>query len=112
MSSFLISYLYLISQNTETKIILSDKFHILVATPGRLLDHLRTVPLAQRMAKLQTVVFDEADRLLDQGFKKDLDAIMAFLPGGETGRQSLLFSATISEEIKQARPITQRWDAN
>ena len=95
----------LISQNTETKIILSDKCHILIATPGRLLDHLQTIPLAQRLTNLQTVVFDEADRLLDQGFKKDLDAIMEFLPRKETGRQSLLFSATISEEIKQVRRV-------
>lgn len=50
-------------------------------------------------------MFDEADRLLDQGFKKDLDAIMEFLPRKETGRQSLLFSATISEEIKQVRRV-------
>ncbi|KAF8809289.1 DEAD-domain-containing protein [Phlegmacium glaucopus] len=89
------------NQNAETKLILSDKCHILIATPGRLLDHLRTTTLAERLANLQTVVFDEADRLLDQGFKKDLNAIMEFLPPKEGGRQSLLFSATISQEIKK-----------
>ena len=58
------------------------------------------------MENLQTVVIDEADRLLDQGFKRDLNAIMEFLPRKETGRQSLLFSATISREIKEVRRIT------
>lgn len=103
--------LYLLSQIAETKIILSDKCHVLIATPGRLLDHFRTIPLAERLKNLQTVVFDEADRLLDQGFKKDLDAIMEFLPKKEGGRQSLLFSATISQDIKKVRRITQRCHA-
>lgn len=88
------------SQDAETKIILSDTCHILIATPGRLLDHFRTIPLAERLKGLQTVVFDEADRLLDQGFKKDLNAIMGFLPKKE-GRQTLLFSATVGEDIKK-----------
>ena len=95
--------LYLVSQNSETKIILSKDCHVLIATPGRLLDHLRTIPLAEQLKTLQTVVFDEADRLLDQGFKKDLDAILEFLPKKDAGLQSLLFSATISEEIKKVR---------
>ena len=100
--SHLISH-SIVSQVAETKIILSDKCHILIATPGRLLDHLRTIPLAEKMKELQTLVFDEADRLLDQGFKKDLDAIMEFLPKKETGRQTLLFSATIGQDIKTVR---------
>lgn len=107
MSPFLSFHLsiYLVSQNAETKIILSDKCHVLIATPGRLLDHFQTIPLAERLTELQTVVFDEADRLLDQGFKKDLDAIMSFLPN-DADRQSLLFSATIGPEIKKVRRIT------
>lgn len=106
MSPFLSFHLsiYLVSQNAETKIILSDKCHVLIATPGRLLDHFQTIPLAERLTELQTVVFDEADRLLDQGFKKDLDAIMSFLPN-DADRQSLLFSATIGPEIKKVRRI-------
>jgi DEAD/DEAH box helicase len=97
--------LYFISQNTEAKVILNHECHILIASPGRLLDHLRSIPLAERLANLQTVVFDEADRLLDQGFKRDLDAIIEFLPKKET-RQSLLFSATISKDIKEVKCIT------
>ena len=69
---------------------------MLVATPGRLLDHLeaKTVSLAQ----VQFVVLDEADRMLDIGFLPDLQRILAFLPKSRT---TLLFSATFSPEIKR-----------
>jgi len=69
---------------------------ILVATPGRLLDHIE-----QRTADLSNVeilVLDEADRMLDMGFIHDIRKILARIPAH---RQSLLFSATYSEEIKQ-----------
>lgn len=68
---------------------------ILVATPGRLLDHLRqkTVDLS----KVEIFVLDEADRMLDMGFIRDIKKITALLP---ESRQSLFFSATLSEEIK------------
>jgi ATP-dependent RNA helicase RhlE len=71
---------------------------ILVATPGRLLDHVgqRTVNLSQ----IEILVLDEADRMLDMGFIHDIRKILALLP--ENGaRQNLLFSATFSDEIKQ-----------
>ena len=69
---------------------------ILVATPGRLLDHLsqRTVDLS----KVQVLVLDEADRMLDMGFLPDIRKILATLP---KQRQNLLFSATFSDEIKK-----------
>lgn len=69
---------------------------ILVATPGRLLDHTgrETVDLSQ----VNTLVLDEADRMLDMGFIKDLRRIMQLLP---KKRQNLLFSATYSKSIKQ-----------
>ncbi|MFI4940004.1 MAG: DEAD/DEAH box helicase [Burkholderiales bacterium] len=68
---------------------------ILVATPGRLLDHMQqgTVNLNQ----IEILVLDEADRMLDMGFIKDIRRILAVLP---KKRQNLLFSATFSEEIK------------
>ncbi len=69
---------------------------IVVATPGRLLDHLeaKTVNLSQ----VQFVVLDEADRMLDIGFLPDLQRILAFLPSQRT---TLLFSATFSPEIRR-----------
>jgi ATP-dependent RNA helicase RhlE len=69
---------------------------ILVATPGRLLDHVeqKTVNLSQ----VQILVLDEADRMLDMGFLPDLRRILALLPAQ---RQSLLFSATFSDDIKK-----------
>lgn len=69
---------------------------ILVATPGRLLDHVeqRTVQLNQ----VQMLVLDEADRMLDMGFMPDLKRILALLP---RQRQNLMFSATFSPEIKK-----------
>ena len=69
---------------------------ILVATPGRLLDHVeqRTVQLGQ----VQMLVLDEADRMLDMGFMPDLKRILALLP---KKRQNLMFSATFSNDIKK-----------
>jgi len=71
---------------------------ILVATPGRLLDHVgqRTVDLS----KVEVLVLDEADRMLDMGFINDIKKLLALMPKNGT-RQNLLFSATFSSEIKQ-----------
>jgi ATP-dependent RNA helicase RhlE len=68
---------------------------IIVATPGRLLDHVsqRTVDLS----KIEILILDEADRMLDMGFIHDIRKILALLP---KKRQNLLFSATFSDEIK------------
>ncbi len=75
---------------------LKTGIEILVATPGRLLDHIeqKTVQLNQ----VQMLVLDEADRMLDMGFMPDLKRILALLP---RIRQSLMFSATFSDEIKK-----------
>ncbi len=68
---------------------------ILVATPGRLLDHVgqKTVDLS----RVEVLVLDEADRMLDMGFIHDIRKVLALLP---SQRQNLLFSATFSGEIK------------
>ncbi len=68
---------------------------ILVATPGRLLDHMeqRTVNLDQ----VEILILDEADRMLDMGFIRDIRKVLAALPAK---RQNLLFSATFSDDIK------------
>ena len=69
---------------------------ILVATPGRLLDHIgqHTVDLT----RVEILVLDEADRMLDMGFIRDVQRILGYLP---RQRQNLLFSATFSQEIKR-----------
>jgi ATP-dependent RNA helicase RhlE len=71
---------------------------ILVATPGRLLDHIehKSVNLGQ----VEIFVLDEADRMLDMGFIPDIKRIMALLPA-TAKRQNLLWSATFSNEIKR-----------
>ncbi len=69
---------------------------IVIATPGRLLDHAnqRTIDLS----KVECLILDEADRMLDMGFIHDIKKILALLP---KNRQNLLFSATFSDEIKR-----------
>mmetsp|Transcript_38354 Transcript_38354/g.41576 ORF Transcript_38354/g.41576 Transcript_38354/m.41576 type:complete len:894 (-) Transcript_38354:433-3114(-) len=97
---------------------------VLVATPGRLLDHLRSTKLRDPNSNniisfgkdimkrtCQILVLDETDRLLDMGFRNDIENIMQFLPpsssstssstsGRGVGRQTLLFSATIPQDLK------------
>ncbi|MBI4693520.1 MAG: DEAD/DEAH box helicase [Gammaproteobacteria bacterium] len=75
---------------------LRGRVDLLVATPGRLLDHLqqRTVNLDN----IEILVLDEADRMLDMGFIRDIRRVLAVLP---KQRQNLLFSATYSDEIKE-----------
>jgi ATP-dependent RNA helicase RhlE len=69
---------------------------VVVATPGRLLDHVgqRTIDLSA----VEILVLDEADRMLDMGFIRDIRKVLALLPAR---RQNLLFSATFSNEIRQ-----------
>jgi len=68
---------------------------ILIATPGRLLDHVQQRTLD--LSKIEILVLDEADRMLDMGFIHDIRRVLALLP---TKRQNLLFSATFSGEIR------------
>ena len=68
--------------------------HIIVATPGRLLDHLQKGTVS--LDALQTLVMDEADRMLDMGFSDAIDEVIRFAPAD---RQTLLFSATWPESI-------------
>ncbi|KAF7870209.1 uncharacterized protein EAF02_009399 [Botrytis sinoallii] len=74
--------------------------HILVGTPGRLQDLLTDEYSQVSAPGLTTLVLDEADRLLDDGFSKDIDNIQDFLPKrNEVDRQTLLFSATVPREV-------------
>src|SRR5579859_7249286 len=69
---------------------------IVIATPGRLLDHVeqRTIDLS----RVEILVLDEADRMLDMGFIRDIRRVLALLP---SARQNLLFSATFSDDIRK-----------
>jgi len=86
--------------------------HIVVGTPGRILDHLGRGSLD--LKSLRMLVLDEADRMLDMGFKEDLAAIVAATP---RNRQTLLFSATYPQSIAamsatvQQNPVTVKVDA-
>ena len=70
--------------------------HVVVGTPGRVEEHLRKGSLD--LTSLEILVLDEADRMLDMGFQASLEAIIAETPAS---RQTLLFSATYSDEIRQ-----------
>ncbi|MFA9438188.1 DEAD/DEAH box helicase [Uliginosibacterium sp. sgz301328] len=75
---------------------LRRRVDILVATPGRLLDHVGQKTLD--LSGIEILVLDEADRMLDMGFIRDIRKILALLPAK---RQNLLFSATFSDEIRE-----------
>ena len=83
--------------NINTQIpILKTGVEILVATPGRLLDHVQNKTLS--LTQVNTLVLDEADRMLDMGFMPDLRRIVSLLP---TQRVNMMFSATFPEEIRK-----------
>ncbi|HUR61479.1 MAG TPA: DEAD/DEAH box helicase [Candidatus Thermoplasmatota archaeon] len=70
--------------------------HIVVATPGRLLDHLQQGTV--RLDKVQTLILDEADRMLDMGFLPDMQRVLRAVP---KVRQTALFSATVPDQIRK-----------
>ncbi|MFO7952744.1 MAG: DEAD/DEAH box helicase [Bacillota bacterium] len=80
---------------------LKSKPEIIVATPGRLMDHMRRRLI--RLQHLKTVVLDEADEMLNMGFRDDIETILAEVPGE---RQTMLFSATMPQPIKE---LAQRY---
>jgi ATP-dependent RNA helicase DeaD len=69
--------------------------HIVVGTPGRLIDHLKRGNL--NLGSARTVILDEADRMLDMGFRDDMETILAAMP---KERQSLFFSATMNRQVE------------
>jgi len=73
---------------------LAHQAHIIVGTPGRVLKHLNKESL--ELSNLKTLVFDEADRMLDMGFIEEIEAVLEHVP---TQRQTLLFSATYDDTI-------------
>ena len=83
-----------VSFNTQAKI-LKNGVDIVIATPGRLLDHIEQKTLD--LSSIEIFVLDEADRMLDMGFIRDIRRISQYIP---KKRQTLLFSATFSSEMK------------
>ncbi|WP_018867092.1 MULTISPECIES: DEAD/DEAH box helicase [unclassified Thioalkalivibrio] len=83
-----------VNMNPQIKA-LRDRMDIVVATPGRLLDHAnqKTIDLSG----VEILVLDEADRMLDMGFIRDIKKLIAMMP---KNRQNLMFSATFSDEIR------------
>ncbi|KAK6582206.1 hypothetical protein PZA11_004614 [Diplocarpon coronariae] len=90
------------NKNTEEKEILRG-CDILIATPGRLEDHLSSNQrIVDAFRNLDTLVLDEADRLLDMGFMNSLKSIISYLPDkAASQRQGLLFSATIAPHVEK-----------
>jgi ATP-dependent RNA helicase MSS116 len=74
--------------------------HLMIATPGRLFDILSDPYSGIKAPKLNALVMDEADRLMDDGFQKEIEEIKKFLPDpAEVERQNLMFSATIPRDV-------------
>eukprot|EP00911_Craspedida_sp_UC1_P000355 UC1_evm1s273 len=80
---------------------LQQQVDILVATPGRLTDHLENTPgFRAKLDNLQVLIFDEADQLLEMGFQPSIRKILGLIPPKHT-RQTLLFSATVSKKVRE-----------
>ncbi len=87
----------------EQKAALKRGVHVVVGTPGRLLDHLTRGTIETNA--ITTVVLDEADRMLDMGFQEDVESILAAMP---EERQTIFFSATFPKTIEQMSRVHQR----
>lgn len=79
---------------------------IVIATPGRLKDHL-TNSIGFKYSNLFMIVFDEADLLLDMGFEEEISSILDMLPNPET-RQICLFSATLSDRVMKMKSLKMK----
>lgn len=93
--------------NKDRQVLKQGKVNILVATPGRLLDHLQNqdLKLAQKMSTLEVLVLDEADQLLDMGFRPDIERVLNLLKPSKQTRQTLLFSATVPKSVSEIASI-------
>ncbi|GMG00302.1 hypothetical protein BVG19_g4203 [[Candida] boidinii] len=76
---------------------LKNRPDIVVGTPGRLIDHIRNSP-SFNIDNIEVLVFDEADRMLEEGFQEEMTEILSYLPISK--RQTMLFSATMNSKIK------------
>ncbi|KAL3800196.1 hypothetical protein HJC23_001117 [Cyclotella cryptica] len=74
--------------------------HVVVATPGRLLDHLQNTK-GFHLRQLKYLVMDEADRMLSMDFEKEINQILEVIPDCEKGRRTMLFSATMTSKVEK-----------
>ncbi|KAH0612884.1 uncharacterized protein H6S33_009264 [Morchella sextelata] len=93
-------------------IALATRPHIVIATPGRLADHIRSSgeDTVCGLRRVRFVVLDEADRLLSETFASDLEECLGAVPpaGVGAGRQTLLFTATVTEEVRALKEMERR----
>ena len=82
---------------------LENGIDILIATPGRLLEHVKQESV--NLSKVEIVVFDEADRILDMGFWSEVETLLALVP---KKRQTLLFSVGLSKSVKRLSEISMK----
>jgi ATP-dependent RNA helicase DDX47/RRP3 len=88
----------------DQAIALSKKPHVIVATPGRLVDHLKHTK-GFNLKGLKILIMDEADRILNLDFGKELDIILKVIP---EKRQTLLFSATMTDKVEKLQKASLR----
>lgn len=95
----------------KQSIALSHRPHVVIATPGRLADHLKSTD-SFSLKQIRFLVLDEADRLLEPSFEEDLTEIFEALP---EKRQTLLFSATLTDNLVRLKELARRepfcWEA-
>lgn len=87
----------------EQAVALGKLPHIIIATPGRLLDHLKSTKGFSLKKSLRYLVMDEADRILNLDFEKEVNEILANI--NKTGRRNMLFSATMTKKVKQNHTV-------
>jgi len=90
---------------------LATRPHIVIATPGRMADHIRSSgeDTVCGLRRVRMVVLDEADRMLSETFAEDLGECLAILPkAGRDGRQTALFTATMTEEVRQLKEMEKQ----
>ena len=91
-------------QSIERQIFaLKSKPQVIIGTPGRIMDHMRRHTL--KLGSLKMVILDEADEMLNMGFREDIDTILSGVP---EDRQTLLFSATMPPEIMELTKLYQK----
>ncbi|KAL5718994.1 RNA helicase [Ranunculus cassubicifolius] len=96
------------SMSQEQKRLQANLCQILVATPGRLKDHIEnTAGFAARLMSVKVLILDEADQLMDMGFRRELDKIISSVP---KQRQTLLFSATVPREVHEICHVALKKD--